>query len=295
MTFQITNTGTGALSLDARKYGSSYLISRPVPVSLAPGGSCTIGVRFSPVSIGATSSEFIAIIFSEIAANTYINLTGTGISADGLTYTVSVTPLSIDFGSETVGMTSAEKTFQITNTGTGALTLTVGMYGSGYLISTPAPASLAPGGSCTIGVKFRPVAFGATSSEFVAIIFSEIAANTYINLTGTGISADGLTYTVSVTPLSIDFGSETVGMTSAEKTFQITNTGTGALTLTVGMYGSGYLISTPAPASLAPGGSCTIGVKFRPVAFGATSSEFVAIICSEIASNTYVSFSGTGL
>ena len=295
MTFQVTNTGTGALSLDARKYGSSYLISRPVPVSLAPGGSCTIGVRFSPVSIGATSSEFIAIIFSEIAANTYINLTGTGISADGLTYTVSVTPLSIDFGSETVGMTSAEKTFQITNTGTGALTLTVGMYGSGYLISTPAPASLAPGGSCTIGVKFRPVAFGATSSEFVAIIFSEIAANTYINLTGTGISADGLTYTVSVTPLSIDFGSETVGMTSAEKTFQITNTGTGALTLTVGMYGSGYLISTPAPASLAPGGSCTIGVKFRPVAFGATSSEFVAIICSEIASNTYVSFSGTGL
>lgn len=217
------------------------------------------------------------------------------ISTSAYTYTYSVTPTTLDFGSVQIGSTSAEMTFQVTNTGTGALSLDARKYGSSYLISRPVPVSLAPGGSCTIGVRFSPVSIGATSSEFIAIIFSEIAANTYINLTGTGISADGLTYTVSVTPLSIDFGSETVGMTSAEKTFQITNTGTGALTLTVGMYGSGYLISTPAPASLAPGGSCTIGVKFRPVAFGATSSEFVAIICSEIASNTYVSFSGTGL
>jgi hypothetical protein len=114
---------------------------------------------------------------------------------------ISLTPTSIDFGSEANGTTSAAQTIVTTNIGTANLFFNdvseSGAFGLDYTIVDDGciGLTLAPGQSCQTSVTFSP---NNTGSMPESIVFTDNAATSpqTVSMTGTG--------TGTPTPLSID-------------------------------------------------------------------------------------------
>src|ERR1700747_1268537 len=73
--------------------------------------------------------------------------------------TVTISPSSLSFGSQTIGTTSAPQTATLTNNGATALTITkISLTGSTneYAQSNNCGSTVAAGASCTFTVTFTP-------------------------------------------------------------------------------------------------------------------------------------------
>jgi hypothetical protein len=119
----------------------------------------------------------------------------------GTAPSVSLSPTSLAFGSQTVGTTSVPQSVTLTNSGTAALTITAISAAGDFAQTNTCGGSVAQGGSCTIGVTFTPTAAGARTGS---LTIADNAANSpqSVSLTGTGVSAGAGTpagtYTVTV-------------------------------------------------------------------------------------------------
>lgn len=106
--------------------------------------------------------------------------------------------------------------------------------------------------------------------------------------------------TVILSPSSVNFGSQTVGTTSAAETVRLTNAGSTVLSIaTIGLSGAdpsdfAQVNTCPmAPATLSPRATCTISVTFTPSASG---SRVATLSVSEADGSTEtVSLKGTGM
>ena len=173
--------------------------SKPV----APGSSCTISVKFTPVGTGTRTAS---ITLSDNALNSpqIITLSGTGASATGPTTTVSLSTSTLSFPSTIVGTTSNVQYITVSNTGNAPFVLTdISLTGTDFAsaglgtcgISIP----VAPGSSCTVSVKFTPV---GTGTRTASITLSDNALNSpqIVTLSGTGASATGPTAVLPALP-----------------------------------------------------------------------------------------------
>jgi len=103
---------------------------------------------------------------------------------------ISISPSTLNFGSVTVGQTSAVMYATLTNTGNAALTFAsdsiTGDFAFGGLGSCA--TTLAVGASCTYSAKFTPTAAGTRTGK---ITINDNASNTpqTVNLTGTGVTS----------------------------------------------------------------------------------------------------------
>jgi hypothetical protein len=96
---------------------------------------------------------------------------------------------SVSFGKETVGMTSAAKSLTLTNKGNIDLTIeSVGIAGtdSADFVASKCPASIAPNGTCTISVTFKPTGAGTRTAE-LSITDSAPSKVQKASLTGVGV------------------------------------------------------------------------------------------------------------
>ena len=97
-------------------------------------------------------------------------------------------PVAHDYGEVSVGQ-SSEHQFRLANTGgraSSALTVTVsGMRGFTITADTCTGTSLGPGKSCTVTVRFTPVAVGAATATVAAVTRNRAATASAV-LTGTG-------------------------------------------------------------------------------------------------------------
>ena len=195
-------------------------------------------------------------------------------------YTIQGAPLaqlsasSLAFGTQTVGRSSASQTVTLTNTGTAALTFS-SSYLSGaatadFSKSTRCAASIPPGGTCTITLTFTPSVAGARTAT---LYLSDSAPGSpqKVSLSGTGTPASAGPI-AQLSPALLAFGTQTVGHTSASQTVTLTNTGTAALTFSssylTGAATADFSKSTHCAASVAPGGTCTFSLTFKPTATG---------------------------
>jgi hypothetical protein len=98
-------------------------------------------------------------------ASTQIGPAGSG---TGNVPAVTMSPASVDFGSETVGTTSVQQAVSITDTGGAPLTISsiglTGSSGTDFAQTNNCPTSLAAGASCTATVTFTPTANGSRTS-----------------------------------------------------------------------------------------------------------------------------------
>jgi hypothetical protein len=274
-TFVVSNSGqqaTSAVSVTAT--GTDFTIVPPVAGDctgtspLAAGASCTIQVKFATTTPGAKTSTLAAS--ATTGGGQTLALTGTAVSPGAL----MIAPTSQSFGSLAQNTPSAPSTFTVTNTGGAATTaLSTAISGSSdFAITTTADGCkgkiLAGGGTCAITVTFTPTSGGQKSGTLT--VSAATGGTTASNLTGGGLTPALLT----VSPAIFTFPAGTVsGTTSAAQTFTVTNSGgvaSGTVASVIGGTDAGQFgIASTTCTTVAAGGSCTIGVVFKPLTFGA--------------------------
>jgi len=110
--------------------------------------------------------------------------------------TLSVSPISLPFGTQVVRTTSAALAITVTNTGTATLAVgevaLTGANRNAFTISGNTCTLVAPSGTCSIGVEFTPPALGAKSAD-VSISSNVAGSPTVVDLTGTRSTASSVT------------------------------------------------------------------------------------------------------
>jgi hypothetical protein len=204
-------------------------------------------------------------------------------------------PGAVDFGSVTIGKSGAPQTVTVTNDGSGILTFAAGgvsISGDvfGITADTCSGATIAAGGTCTVQVRFSPTAAGVATGQLGFTSDAPGSPHT-VSLSGTGTAP-----VFSAAPNPVSFGDQQVGTSSAPQTVTVTNSGTADLLVTAAdLSGDGFAVAadTCTDSSVAPGGTCSVSLRFSPGVVGAASGQ-LAFTSNAAGSPHSVGLSGTG-
>ena len=197
---------------------------------------------------------------------------------------------SVAFGNETVGMTSVAKSITLTNKGNIALTIaSVGIVGanSADFVASKCPTSIAPSGTCTISVTFKPSATGARTAA-LSITDNAPHSPQKVSLTGVGVLP-----TVTLSPTSLTFPTQIVFTTGAAKVVTLKNTGLGVATLKSITVTGPFGLTKSCGTNVNPGGGCTLSVTFEPKTMGASTGS-LTVTDNATNSPQKVTLAGTG-
>jgi len=285
-TVQLSNTGNSSFTVtQVAAAGAGVSVSGlPVPATIAPSESVPLTVTFLPTTSGAVAGS--VTVTNDGGINVVGAVTGTGVQAG-----LSVTPSSASFGSVVTGNANSQ-TIQMKNSGTASLTVSqVAATGSGFSVSgVSLPFTLGPGASSTFNVQYAPTAAGAVNGS-VSIVSNAPNSPAAVSLSGTGVAA---TYTLSVNPGSLSFGSVSDGSTASQG-FTVTNTGNSNVAISgISATGAGYSIVSGASAvTLSPNQSTSVSVQFAPTVAGSVNGAVT--IASNATGSNGVTLSGTGV
>ena len=301
-TVTVSNTGTAALAIGTLILGgaqaSEFQIAPGTTCaaggSVAPNGSCVLKLAFTPTATGARSAS-LAITHNATGSPSAITLNGTGTSTPQPA--ISLNAATLNFASQTLGSASASQSVTVTNSGSAPLTFSgltltgtaAGDFTRGGTCS--AASTLAAGATCTVAFSFTPGAIGARSAT-LTIASDASNGSAVLSLAGTGAAVP--TPSVALAPGSLAFGNQTTGVASTARAVTLTNSGSGALTLSAITATAGFGVSHNCGASVAAAASCTLSVTFTPNSAGAASGS-VNVASNAIGSPHTVSLSGTGV
>ncbi len=263
----VTISGTNAADFSFASSGNTC------SGTIAAGATCNIVLTFKPGAAGTRNATV------NVADNVNPSPQTVPVTGFGAQITVTITPPSpLAFNTQTVGVASAPQTITVTNTGNANLTFGAGAVtftgtnkadfafgGTGDLCSGQ---TVTPNGICTVQVVFTPSVIGAESAT---VNFTDNATGSpqTENLTGTGT---GPVASFSANPLAI--GNQLLGVTSANQTLTLTNTGNANLTVTaVVLAGADFATVTDGCSgktlnSTAPGNTCTYTLTLTPSVTG---------------------------
>jgi hypothetical protein len=284
---QLSNTGNTSVTLtQIAASGSGISVSAvATPLTLAPSQGAVLTVRYSPMTSGATAGS--VTVTNSYGVNVTEAVMGTAVQAG-----LSVTPASASFGSVVSGNTNSQ-TIQVKNSGTANLTISQAtVTGTGFSLTGLAlPLTLTPGQSGNFNVQYAPQGTGSVSGA-VSIVSNALNSPTNVALSGTGVAA---TYTISLNPTSLSFGSVTDG-SSAAQGFTVTNKGNSNVAISgMNVTGTGYSILSGAGAvTLSPNQSASVSVQFAPKTAGSANGG-VTIASNATGSASSVTLSGTGV
>jgi hypothetical protein len=220
--------------------------------------------------------------------------------------TLDISPTSLAFGTQAVGVTSVAKTVTLTNNTSdpipfpGSSVTFSGTNAADFASpSNTCGASIAAGASCTVSVTFTPAGVGPATATLVitvAITNGGLSGSQSFNVSLTGSGTAGAPG-VGFAPTSLTFSGQLLTTTSAAKTVTLTNTGSTSLTInTIGISGDFAQTNTcgaPLPVTLAAGANCTFSVTFAPTAVGARAGT-LTITDTAVGSPHTVPLTGTG-
>jgi len=289
----ITLSALGPLNINSIQTTGDFSEADDCPGSLPNGQACTVYVYFSPSGAGTRVGN--VNINDNGFFNAFSNVSLTGI---GTAITLSGVPVS--FGNQLVGSTSGTKTVTITNTGSSNITMgaiTLNETTDFAIKSNNCPASgkpLAGGASCQLGLTFSPKSTGFKKGA-VLINDSDPTSPQIAGISGTGTS------NVLLSPSSVDFGFDAVGVASAVTTITLINNtgstltlGNPALTITTDFVISKTKTTCTNSLKVASGGTCAIGVQFKPTKIGYRAGT-LSVSDSDPSSPQTVALTGTGI
>ena len=262
--------GSGSGQFDVLSASGPATLAGSAQLCLIKGFKPTVGSKFPIVNYASESGTFSTVNFGWTLTYGSTAVTATYNGAP----VTSFSPASLAFPSQLLKTTSSPLTETLTNVGQAALTITsVGLTGanaSDYTItSNTCGSSLAIGAKCTVTVTFTPSALGARSASLVFTDNGCLSPQT-IPITGKGSE-------ITLSPSPVNFGSQTVGTTSAPMTVTVTNNGTTSVTVTkaaiAGTNKGDFAITSNNCKTLAAGGTCTIEITFTPAATGARTGS----------------------
>ena len=229
---------------------------------------------------------------------------------------ISITPGTVNFGSQTVSVASPVQQMTIVNTSSVPLVITqiqiTEVDNSTTVFSetdncggTGGATIPANGAYCTVYVTYTPDKLGNESTTMTITDNAGGQAGTQQTVTFTGSGVTAAT-SVTIQPTSLSFTSTGVGAVSAPQSVTITNTGTQPLTISKFSVGTSLDFTVTNPATGVPGNtclalnntlavsqSCVVEVWFTPTASN-TRSASLSISDNAVGSPQTVSLTGIG-
>jgi len=256
----LTNTGTGPLGSISITASSDFGETNNCPAILAVAAACTINVTFSPSAAGFLSET---LTVSDDAANSpqLVSLNGTGFDL--------LSPTSLAFYPEAVGLTTPPQIVTLTNNSSAPLTINSISTTGDFAQTNNCPGTVAISATCTISVTFTPTADGSRSGTLVV---NTGLGTVTMSLTGTG-------FVSRLTPTTLSFVAQTVATTSAIQTATLINTGATPLTITSATLtiGTNFAQTNTCANTVPAGGTCTFNFTFTPTAVGSISDIFTVV------------------
>jgi hypothetical protein len=282
----VLNTGSIALTPTSIALGGDFsetdnCVNQPI----APGSSCSIGVTFTPLAAGPFTGELI------IYANVYggqlsVDLNGTGIIAG----TVTLTPVSVSFGSIEEGTVSSPLTITVANTDLLPIAITSLSINPPFVLYSDGcgTTSLAANAACPLQVEFAPTTTGTATGQ---LTLTDGAGTQTVQFIGIGEAPP--TDTLNPPALSsLTFAATPEGQLSAAQSVTLTNSGGLPLTSIAISISGQFQQTNNCSTQLAAGAVCTISVVFAPTQSGALSGTLTV---SDILKMQTVSMTGTGV
>jgi hypothetical protein len=226
---------------------------------------------------------------------------------------IAFVPAKLNFGSETLGVTSPSSMVTVINAGTEPLVISSIVFNSsnsssaltttGFAETNNCVGTLAPSSAyCTIYVTFTPPSLSAQSDVITItdnnlnVTSSPLPTQT-ITVTGTGST---VATAVTVSPTTYTFPNQIVGTASAPQNVTITNTGALALNITkittnnTDFSETDNCVVPPVNGILNPAQSCTVYVTFNPLGSG-TRNGTLSISDNATGSPQSVALTGVGI
>jgi hypothetical protein len=288
----LTLTANEPLTLSSLASSSSqFTLGAPspaLPAALSIGQTIEIPITFSPTTTGPLAATLTAT--ASTGKKVTFALSGAGRSQLGR---LELSPPLVTFGGTTVGE-SLSAGVQVNNVGGSPLTIeAVHLPAAPFAVEDPplADSTIAPGGSVTITVTFKPVATGRFSDQ---LGLDTSAGDAAVGLSGSA----GAPGTLIVTGETTEYGEVLLGHV-ATKTFTVANTGGTAVTVTKSKPPVGGAFAAMSSLSegttIAPGETLTEQVAFAPSSAGPASGTW-EINGDDVGGKPHsVRFSGTGI
>jgi hypothetical protein len=203
--------------------------------------------------------------------------------------TATVSPATLDFGSQQVQTVSAASTVTVTVTGALDLNVTKSTVSGDFSLGpNTCTGTVAAGSTCTVDVSFAPTATGLRTG--VLTIFGNLPGGELtVSLSGTGTTPASIT----LTPSSLTFGNQLIGTTSTSQDISVSNTGSNTATISdVSVVGDFAISANTCGTSLAGQSGCMLSIVFKPVNSG-TSTGSVTV--TDSAGTQTAQLTGTGL
>ena len=207
---------------------------------------------------------------------------------EGSAPTVSLSPSVVNFLQEQIGSTSPVQQVQFRNMSNLPLALASISVTGDYGESDNCGTSLAPASGCTLSVTFTPTAAG-TRTGSVLISDNALGSPQVVALQGSGLGVP----VVALTPATLTFPSQPVGVSGTAQTVDLANQGTASLNISAIQITGDYSETNNCPAVLAAGSSCSFSIVFTPTAPGSRAGS-ITISDSAAGSPHSVALSGTG-
>ncbi len=188
----LTNTGNGTLTINNISASGDYSQTNNCTAPLAPNGSCSVNVTFTP---SATWARMGTILVTSNAIAPPLFLSGMGSSGGS----VGVSSPTLTFASQVVGSSSGPQAVTFTNSGSAPAAIESITVSGDYTQTNTCGAVLSA--SCAINVTFTPSWSGTRSGE-VVVHFTDPPMLEVIGLTGTG-QAPNTTVAISPRQLSL--------------------------------------------------------------------------------------------
>jgi hypothetical protein len=206
--------------------------------------------------------------------------------------TAGVSPSSLSFGSQNVGMKSSPQTVTLSNVGTSSLVIDkISIAGTGAAVfkqTNNCGTSVAAASNCAIDVTFAPTA-GGTFNPSLTLSYKGVGSPQKVAVAGVTAPKPKLT------PTSPKFTTQLVGATGTAQTVTLSNSGGQTLTF------SGSGISTTGAFSqtnncesgVVDDGICQIQVRFQPTTAGIATGT-LTVSDNATGSPQKVTLSGSG-
>jgi Ca2+-binding RTX toxin-like protein len=181
----VSNTGSASLTVTGATLSGTDADQFAVTngcTTVAPAGSCSITVAFTPTTTGVKSAS-LSIAHNAVGSPSIVALTGTGQTP--VARPVMVIPETTDFGTRRIG-TSRTQSIRVTNNGPGVLSITSVSATSPFTATRGnCPANLAVGRSCNLSATFTPTTVGPVAAT-LTVISNATVGTRVVALTGTG-------------------------------------------------------------------------------------------------------------
>jgi len=279
MTLQLTNYSHNQITVTGVSVSlSEFTFSGPaLPITLGPGQSMTGSVQFGPAAAQTYTGRLMFTFNTGWKASAYLSGTGVLTPAPALVVPPSITSQPVS-RTVTAGQSA---TFSVAATGTAPFSYQ--WYENAAIITGATSSSYTTPATTTSG----------SAAVYDAVVSNSAGSVTSASATLTVNAAP--TYSLSVNPPSMAFGSIAVGANSTIQS-TLTNTGNANVTISnVTISGAGFGASGVSTGQiLAPGQTAPLSVTFTPSTnTGVTGS--VTITSNATNSPTAISLSGSGV